>query len=266
MSIYLDGYFERKEYFADHQANLRKWFSVATTESLLSRAEDVVIHMARVAEFGSESWILPSSYYTSLLAAMTGVGKVFVCGLADSVAREDLKPWNPVYVDGDVVEQFALMTKASRLILSNSTVAWWASFLSAASEVYGPRAVNGNGYAFGGYRDVDLEPKSLAYRGVPIQAFARVGWTVESGSIEKAVLFEDGVDATVYPVAGMATRIKGGSQAMALLRKLALGKSVHFDYKSGDLARNDMRFVIGALASSGLARLRQVCREPEAKL
>jgi hypothetical protein len=63
------------------------------------------------------------------------------------------------------------MRRFNKMVLSNSTFAWWAGFLSAAERIYLPITTNGSGYAFRGFGDVDLLTGEPRYTAVNVTVF-----------------------------------------------------------------------------------------------
>ncbi|MCP5119486.1 MAG: hypothetical protein GY953_52470 [bacterium] len=57
------------------------------------------------------------------------------------------------------MEQLSFTKHFRRMVLSNSSFAWWAALLSDATDIYGPRAAHPEAYGFTGYRDLDLETR-----------------------------------------------------------------------------------------------------------
>jgi hypothetical protein len=90
-----------------------------------------------------------------------------VCGVGiDDEIRRHLLPYDPIYLCGSAAEHFAWIQQFRRIVLSNSSFAWWAAFLSDAEEIYGPKTLDGSGYAFGGFGDVDLEIQEARYKAI----------------------------------------------------------------------------------------------------
>jgi hypothetical protein len=164
--IKLRGLFQRYEYFESHADEIRHWFQIAGAEvPYRIQPSDVLVHVRRGFDFGAFGWTLAMSYYQRVLARLGGIGKVYVCGTCiDDDVRHALATFQPIYIDADSVEVLALMSKFRRIVLSNSSFAWWGAFLSDAEEIYAPRSPDGQVYAFTGYQDVDLHMRQPRYR------------------------------------------------------------------------------------------------------
>jgi hypothetical protein len=169
--VRLRGYFQRFEYYAPYMPRIRRWYELARPGTNLSlTSPDVVVNIRRGSDFGQRGWVLPVTYYSTLLRSLPDIGTVFVCGRGvDDEIVEGLASWSPVYQSGGPMTDFAMMVSASRLVLSNSTFAWWAAVLSHASEIYAPRTQDPFRFAFTGYRDVDLHPHEARYKEVVVR-------------------------------------------------------------------------------------------------
>ena len=141
-------------------------------------SDDLLVNVRRGVDYGALGWTLPLSYYLGLLRDLPLPGRVYVCGTCiDDRMRAAFRRYSPIYCDDLApMEQFVLMTRFNRIILSNSTFAWWAAFLSDAVELYAPRAAGGamdRAFAFTGFREVDLHMREARYREVPVARFTR---------------------------------------------------------------------------------------------
>jgi hypothetical protein len=115
--------------------------------------------------------------YEQVLSSLRNVRRVFVCGTGvDDQARRLLSKYKPIYYDGAPIEHFFFMTRFNRIVLSNSTFAWWAAFLSDAEELYAPRAPGVNAFGFTGYKDVDLHMREPRYHEVGDTSIAKFGF------------------------------------------------------------------------------------------
>jgi hypothetical protein len=171
--IRLAGYFQRFEYFAPYSAEIRQWFCFKhVTVPVKIRANDILVNIRRGSDWGSLGWVLSSSYYDRVLSGLPNPGRFFVCGIGiDDEVRERLKKYRPAYFSGTPMEEFAFITLFNRIVLSNSTFAWWAAFLSHATEIYAPRSASEDSYSYTGYQDVDLHMQHPRYREIETSEF-----------------------------------------------------------------------------------------------
>jgi hypothetical protein len=174
--VRLTGFFQRFDYIEPYRNRVRRWLTPAAipTPYVISPT-DVLVNVRRGFDYGMLNWTLSASYYRKVLEGMRDVTRVYVCGTCiDDSVRRVLQPYNPVYFDASPMEHFAFMMRFKRIVLSNSTFAWWAAFLSDASEIHAARSPDGRAFAFTGWHDVDLhmrEPRYIEVAGADLAAF-----------------------------------------------------------------------------------------------
>ncbi len=168
--LHLAGFFQRFCYFRDHQSTLRRWFTLRQTPTpYCVRENDVIVNIRRGNDFRLNDWILSAAYYDRVIQALPNVGTIYICGTAiDAPLLAHLSKYSPVCFEASPVHHFAFIQRFKRIILSNSTFAWWAAFLSDAEEIYAPHSLDGSFYAFTGYRDVDLNMGHRRYISVAL--------------------------------------------------------------------------------------------------
>jgi len=162
--IRLRGWFQRYEYYAPHRHSIRQWFRMPSIRvPWRLRPADVLVNIRRGADYGLNNWTMPLSYYEDALTSFPSLGQVYVCGTCiDDNVRAHLAKFRPIYYDADAMHHFRFIQRFDRIVLSNSTFAWWAAFLSDASAIIAPRA--SHAYAFTGFGDVDLHMRESRYR------------------------------------------------------------------------------------------------------
>ena len=171
--------------------------SRAETRRRATVLHDVVIHIRRGLDFGQYGWVLPLEYHDRALSVVGTVGQIHICGVhLDDDLREHFADRRPVYYEGSPLGQFQFLQQFDRIVLSNDTLAWWVAFLSAARVVVGPRAVNDSGYAFTGFRGVELHMRQSRYRELEVPVFSHMDWRVTSG-MRGALLYASESDLVV---------------------------------------------------------------------
>jgi hypothetical protein len=232
--VRLHGYFQRFEYLQPRISDIRLWFKSDTVPHLPTVGRrDVVVHIRRGLDFGRYGWVLPLEYYDRALSIVEPCGQVHICGVQlDDEVREHFAHLQPTYYEGSPLEQFQFLQLFDRIVLSNDTFAWWASFLSRATVIVGPRAVNGNGYAFTGFSDVDLHMRQSRYQEVAVSMFAGMEWHAAS-RMQGAVLYGVGRELILATAGRPAVHLASNDLIRHALACLVDGDEL----SSGDLAR-----------------------------
>jgi len=152
-SIYLDGTFQRAEYYIQHRDKIKKWFEVPEIE-FRPKNEDVVLHIRR-SDFGYKhnGGMLPLDYYGDILDN-NEFGQVYITGGCshfgekkdiDDQVKEYFQKYKPLYITSDAIKTFRAIQKFKNVVQSMSTFCWWASFLSDEAErIYTP--ITNDGY------------------------------------------------------------------------------------------------------------------------
>ena len=168
--IVLHGFFQRFEYYAAHTNLIRKWFKCKKQKHPFNiGSNDVLVNLRRGDDYGLLNWILPLTYYSQILDSMQNVGKIYITGIGiDENVHRFFSKYKPIYYTGSTIEHFLFFMNFERIILSNSTFAWWGGFLSNASELYAPRSEDNKIYSFTGFQDVDLHTRETRYHEIPI--------------------------------------------------------------------------------------------------
>lgn len=173
--IVLDGFFQQYSYYEPYRDKIRSWLQLRSAPAQFEPGpRDVLVNIRRGPDFGLCGWTLPLSYYEGILNGLDDRGKVYICGTGlDDQVRRRFAPYDPIYIDGLPLEHFRLLTRFNRIVLSNSTFAWWGAFLSNAAELYAPHAA-GDSAAFGftGFSDIDLHMRQERYHPVSITGVA----------------------------------------------------------------------------------------------
>ena len=161
--IVLKGYFQRCEYYHPHAERIRHWLRWATGPDGPDLApDDVVVHLRQSIDMFVLERAIDLAFYRDTLAAMSP-GRVYVCGLGLGPAvQAALAPFKPTYLDLPAIPTLALLTRARRIVLANSTFSWWGAYLSQADEVVFPCVVHG--YWGRERAEVALEVPEARYR------------------------------------------------------------------------------------------------------
>jgi len=142
--IVLKGYFQRAELYHPHREAIRRWCRLEPQPDLPELGvRDVVVHVRRSLDMFLLDRALSLDYYRQALESLDP-GRVFVVGLGiDERCRQTLAPFRPQYPELSAIATLALLSRAPRIVLANSTLSWWGAFLSDARRVCFPQPCRG---------------------------------------------------------------------------------------------------------------------------
>ncbi|HYN80859.1 MAG TPA: alpha-1,2-fucosyltransferase [Gemmatimonadaceae bacterium] len=186
--LLLTGYFQRYEYYLPHRNRIREWLSVEDNIPSDVTSDDVVVSIRRGRDY-IPRYGLPLSYYEDALSSISH-DRVFVCTnepddpfvkkfsrrhsavvRAGSFQRGEI---GPAYLSG-ALDNLMFIRKFNKIVMSNSSFAWWAAFLSDAAEVIGPRPASGMWSATDPIsRNMNLEVPEQRYRFLDCEAYRSV--------------------------------------------------------------------------------------------
>jgi len=142
------GYWQNEQYFADCQQQIRRLLILrpgcqqeyqSHAVARLDMVNSIVIHV-RVGDFvqwgkpelGGLDLSLPASYYANALQALHWKGEPVIIVTDDPKAAQERLYFIPgmTLVHEHMIIDFQVLLHARRLIISNSTFAWWAAWLN----------------------------------------------------------------------------------------------------------------------------------------
>jgi hypothetical protein len=133
------GYFQRFDYYRSHIDKIRRWFAFEPLPDVHGITKnDLFLHIRRGADYAHAGFTLSLGAHLRLLGQID-YARLFVAGTGiDENVRASLAPFSPIYAGSTAFDDFRFMTRFNKIIQSNSTFSWWASFLSQAEEIYTP--------------------------------------------------------------------------------------------------------------------------------
>jgi len=143
--IILTGFYQNQSFYIDKRNEIREWFKydVKNKQSILDN--DIVLHIRRTDYYGNNSR-LKLNFYTDILDNGK-YNNIFICGDEfDLETREILKRFNPIYVHESEIDDMMFISQFNNIIMSNSTYAWWAAFLSFAKNIFYPIPKNDDAF------------------------------------------------------------------------------------------------------------------------
>jgi hypothetical protein len=178
--IYLDGFFQRYEYYPKYKSQIKEWFSIDNriTNDYDLDEESIVLHI-RLDDYKNVNGgysVLPYQYYKNCISK-SNCKKVFIC--TDEPSSELLDEFKKEFgaticnqyripLDNcfpeinerfknniaSTLRDYKVLNSAKKIVLSQSTFSWWAAWLSDAKEVYFPLSKVG---FWNGQMDIDLK-------------------------------------------------------------------------------------------------------------
>lgn len=152
-NIELQGYFQRYKYLQLYAEKIRQeWLVPDPRMTYTQDPDDIVVHVRA----NHPSCFVPFEYYEKALASTT-YNRVFICtDEPKDPFLNNFKKYNPIVhstrslsqvmnagmswpdVSALNVDEFFFLCSFNKIIMSQSTFAWWAGYLSNAEEVYAP--------------------------------------------------------------------------------------------------------------------------------
>lgn len=141
--IVLNGWFQRYQYFRPHRDRIRRWLAFDAAAHGPSTRPDTVLHVRR-NDYVGIGWALPFSFYESALARLPHVDQIWIVtdDPADPFFRR-FDRWRPRFSSGTALEDLRFLSAARRLVMSQSTFSWWATFLGDPDQVICPEPTFG---------------------------------------------------------------------------------------------------------------------------
>lgn len=131
-SYNLCGHYQRSRWYVTRRDEILK-FCIPNVE-MESNFDDIVMHV-RLGDSHPAHWISPD-WYLSILKTEQ-FRRLFI--VTDDPKPEFMtcfRKYDPIIVSADKAGDWNLLRAFDRMIVSNSTYAWWAGFLSHASKIY----------------------------------------------------------------------------------------------------------------------------------
>jgi hypothetical protein len=93
-------------------------------------------------ELGGTNMVLPTSYYINALKLIPDVNSCDIIIVTDDIEASEKKfafVENKIIISDQEIIDFQILMHADKLIISNSTFAWWAAFFNKKkAEVFAP--------------------------------------------------------------------------------------------------------------------------------
>jgi len=167
--VFLHGYWQKHYYYTPHKEKLKEWFTFDDSKYQKPDPDDLVLHVRLGDQLKPNPIGLPPSAetYVELLKQIPHKRCILVSDEPDEPFLAPVRHFPTVVTKiGKQMEDFAMIKHAKRVIISQSTFAWWASFLGDAETIWAPVTTDGRilWKSCPAVQDVDLVPLNGTYR------------------------------------------------------------------------------------------------------
>jgi hypothetical protein len=138
--IEMSGYVQRYEYIKNHKQKVKEWFQLDVNSPIEVLPDDFVVSIRRGWNGYPTSMCPPKEFFIEVFEKVS-YNRIILC--TDTFDDPFFDFMNSLGVEVikakySILEQFALIMSANKILLTPSTYCWWAAFLSNASEIYYP--------------------------------------------------------------------------------------------------------------------------------
>lgn len=137
--IIVRGYFQKAAFYREHAAIIRERWLRQEPRGLdkMPKPSEIWVHVRR-GDYMLWGSALPFSYYESAIQQLGGGPvRIVTDDPADPFFRR-FKKFKPKFVLGNQMDDFHRLSRARKLVLSQSSFSWWAAFLSEADAIAAP--------------------------------------------------------------------------------------------------------------------------------
>ncbi len=167
--IFLHGYWQKHYYYTPHKENIRQWYAYDDSQFEKPSETDLVLHVRLGDQLKPEPVGLPetSETYVDLLKKIPHERCILISDEMDSPFLDPVKKFPTVVPKkGTLMEDFTMLKYAKRAIISQSTYAWWATFLGKPEKVWAPLSLGTRRCLWRvcpAVQDIDLIPMDNTY-------------------------------------------------------------------------------------------------------
>lgn len=167
--VFLHGYWQKHYYYTPHKEKIKTWFNYDDSQYEKPEPTDLVIHVRLGDQLKPNPIGLPASAetYVELLKKIPHERCILVSDEPEEPFLAPVRAFPTVVVKhGNQMADFTMIKCAKRIILSQSTFAWWAAFLGDPETVWAPVTADGRilWKNCPAVQDVDLVPLNGTYR------------------------------------------------------------------------------------------------------
>lgn len=167
--VFLHGYWQKHYYYTQHKEKIKTWFQYDDSQHWKPELTDLVLHVRLGDQLRPTPIGLPASAetYVNLLKKIPHDRCILVSDEPENPFLDPVKAFPSVIVKhGSQMEDFSIIKHAKRVIISQSTFAWWASFLGEPERIWAPVTADGRilWKNCPAVQDIDLVPLNGTYR------------------------------------------------------------------------------------------------------
>ena len=146
-TVYLDGWFQRYEYYKPYKEKIREWFQIEDID-VGQTNQDAIIHLRMgdciTGDLAKDPYVMPHGYFNKALE-LIDFDNLFICSDPETLNHplfknymENFSQYCPTLLYGDKMQDFRAIKSFDKIVMSQSTFSWWGAFLSDASQIFVP--------------------------------------------------------------------------------------------------------------------------------
>lgn len=134
-------YFSKYDYIKPYKHMVKEYFKLITKPK--KNSNDLVIMLRSSNHDGS--FVLPNSYYLNIISNETfdNLYIAFDHYNKHSDLINSLSQYNPILIDGNIIDVFSELTSFNKIIAAQGTFSFWVCLLSDAEKIYWPLTNDG---------------------------------------------------------------------------------------------------------------------------
>lgn len=140
--ILLNGYFHDIKYFYNFKNEISNWLRINNSYRI-PNSNDLVLHVRGGDQYNKvphpQQPIVPFSFYKNIIENET-FDKLYVVTefSSDIMVKKLSKNYKLEIISQSPIEDYYFMLNSKKLVLSLSTLPWWAGWMSNAEKIYFP--------------------------------------------------------------------------------------------------------------------------------
>jgi hypothetical protein len=131
----LDGYFQKFGFYK-HKQDVIKNFFIYNRSNIATNKKDICLSV-RLGDYKSYNWIIHPDYYKNILENENFEEIYLITDDPKNIYIRNLqRKYKIKNISANATNDFYNLMSFDKVILSNSTFAWWCMFLGGSSKVY----------------------------------------------------------------------------------------------------------------------------------